>query len=254
MARLFSAFSNDSASVDASLIDGNPWATWCKFKCGGGANWHTLLCYAVADETTVYTQLVIDKSGGGLLKVNAAHLGKDFTDTVNVCDNAWHTAMVVEYSSGGMQYAELWLDGELRGTTVGTANPSYAEYFDRFAVGRKMHASPVEALTGTVAEVGIVAARPNSDQAVALHRGLPGRRVFGKDMKGDWPLWGRHSPEIDLSGLANNLTLSGTSAANHAPVTPFTAKWAAGVLLIQIGGPPPTRRVYVGDVLIRVPA
>jgi len=254
VARTFSAFSNENAVVDASFITANPWTMWCKFKAGSGVGYHTLLFYGLAGQTTIYEQLLIYKGAGGVLKVYAEHLGTSFTDDVNVCDNAWHTAMVAEYSSGGMQYAELWLDGALRGATTGTSSPSYVADFDRFAVGRKMHASPTEALTGTVAAVGLAALRPSADQAVALHRGLPGRRVFGKDLKGDWPLWGLHSPEIDLTGSGNNLTLSGTTLANHAPVTLFTPKWAASMPVIHIGGPPPTRHVYVGDVLIRVPA
>ncbi len=257
MARKFAKLYNDSAYVDAQPVSANPWTMWCTFKQSIKNTYQTLLFYGRSDDTSNYTQLLTAQTSG-YLKVLANHLGTSYTSSTDVCDGVWHTAMVVEYSSGGQQYAELWLDGVLLGTTTGTATSSGVGVFTRFAVGRKMHSSPTEPTSATIAEAGVASVRANADQAMALYRGVKGRRVFGKDCKGDWPLWGLHGPEIDLSGAGNDLTLAGTTGgpllANHAPVTPFTPKWAASVPLSGAGGPASTRCIYLDDVLIRIPA
>lgn len=259
MARKFRKLYHDSAYVDAQPVSANPWTMWCTFTQAVKNTYQALLFYGYAGDASTYTELLTAQNSG-YLKVLANHLGPSvsFTNTTDVCDSVWHTAMVVEYSSGGFQYAELWLDGVLQGTTVGTASASYVGNFDRFAVGRKMHYSPTDPSSATIAEAGIASVRANADQAMALFRGLGGRRVFGKDCKGDWPLWGRHDPELDLSGAGNDLTLAGTTGgplvANHAPVTPFTPRWAASLPSNGAGGSASTRRVYLDDVLIRVPA
>lgn len=253
MSRKFQKLSNDSASVDAQPVSSNPWTMWCTFLQAVKNSNQTLLFYGNSGDTSTYTQL-LTLNGSGYLKVNASHLGTSYTNSTNVADCVWHTAMVVEYSSGGFQYAELWLDGVLQGTTTGTATSSGVGYFDTFAVGRKMHYSPTEPTSATIAEVGIASVRATYYQAQALACGVKGRRVFGTDCKGDWPLFGLHSPEVDLSGSRNDLTLSGTLLDDHAPVTPFTPRWAASSPSVGTGGVASTRCVYLDDVLIRVPA
>lgn len=48
------------------------------------------------------------------------------------------------------------------------------------------------------------------------------------------PIWGLHSPEIDLSTNGVVGTVTGTVRANDPPVTLFTPKWAAGAPLIEV--------------------
>lgn len=45
-----------------------------------------------------------------------------------------------------------------------------------------------------------------------------GRGAQNANLRGLWPLWGVASPELDLSGNLNNGTVTGATAADHAPV------------------------------------
>lgn len=69
----------------------------------------------------------------------------------------------------------------------------------------------------------------------------------------DLPLWGLHSPEIDLSGGGHTATVNGPTVVNGPPITPFTPKWSATVPLIETSDSA-TRRIYLDDVLISIPA
>lgn len=62
------------------------------------------------------------------------------------------------------------------------------------------------------------------NEIIALYRGVRPRRIRPTSIVGGWPLWGAHSPEIDLSGNGNSLAITGAVVANGAPVTLWTPK------------------------------
>jgi hypothetical protein len=80
-------------------------------------------------------------------------------------------------------------------------------------------------LDGFIAEAAIWNASLILPELDALLAGVPPHCVRPQALVGYWPLWGLQSPEPDLSGNANNMTLTGSPPqANHAPVTLFTRK------------------------------
>ncbi len=70
---------------------------------------------------------------------------------------------------------------------------------------------------GLIDEVGIFNRALSADEVSGLYRGKI-QDFSGTSLKGHWPLWGLHDPEIDLSGNGNSLTVNGTARANGAPV------------------------------------
>jgi hypothetical protein len=73
---------------------------------------------------------------------------------------------------------------------------------------------------GMIAEVAIWNDILSPGEQLSLQVGVNPNRVRRTALAGYWPLWGNHSPEPDISGNVLNGILSGTSGANHAPVTP----------------------------------
>jgi hypothetical protein len=77
---------------------------------------------------------------------------------------------------------------------------------------------------GIVAEVAIYNTLLSGTQMQALNKvcpiGISAKRASLPIPAGYFPLWGASSPEPDLSGHANNGTLTGTAQANHPPCTP----------------------------------
>lgn len=72
---------------------------------------------------------------------------------------------------------------------------------------------------GKLAEIGVWNVALSAGEALALGKGVSPRLIRPLSLKGYWPLWGAHSPEIDLSDNGNDATITGSvSAADHAPV------------------------------------
>ena len=64
------------------------------------------------------------------------------------------------------------------------------------------------------------------------------------------PMWGLSSPEPDLSGNANNGTLTGTSYADHPPVTGYTKKKSTVFLSTPAPpGPPVASELFVNQAI-----
>jgi len=118
-------------------------------------------------------------------------------------------------------------------TRVAVYPPSNTQYFD-----------------GRIADVAIWSAALTADEIVALSKGVHPRRICPSALKGFYPIWGLHSPEVDLSGLGNDLALAGAPArADDPPVEPFSRRWWGTIPLIETAPPPsgqPTMRRWGG--------
>ena len=121
---------------------------------------------------------------------------------------------------------KFWVDGVSEGIDASSAGGF--SFFDTVAVGESRDLTPGSAFSGDVAEYGISSNRLFDHRATALAAGVNLRHVFGTNLKFHAPLWGLSSPEPDISGAQKDLVLTGGPIrANHPPVVPFTAKWAA---------------------------
>lgn len=73
---------------------------------------------------------------------------------------------------------------------------------------------------GRVCEVGFWDTVLLAGELAALQSGKTPKAIRRTHLVAYYPLYGAKSPEPDLSGGVNNGTLTGTSVANHCPVSP----------------------------------
>lgn len=80
-----------------------------------------------------------------------------------------------------------------------------------------------------MAEAAIWNVALNAREVAALAVGVCPLRVRPGSLVGYWPLWGTHTNEPDLhpesaDATRREMTNNGTTAANHAPVMPFSRR------------------------------
>lgn len=82
-----------------------------------------------------------------------------------------------------------------------------------------------EPFGGDLAEVAIWSAVLTDQEILALARGLSPFAVRPASLVSYVPIWGLHSPEIDLKTPANTWTVTGATRSSHAPVVPFSRRF-----------------------------
>lgn len=99
---------------------------------------------------------------------------------------------------------------------------------DACSIGYSIDTTPAGPFSGRIAEATIWNASLDDDEVAALATGIWSFRMRPGNIVAYWPLWGLHSPEIDCSLGARQMTLvNGPVLANHAPVAPFIGSSAA---------------------------
>lgn len=125
----------------------------------------------------------------------------------------WEHVVAVKNGTGaGAQ--KMYRNGVFVGTA--TSNKSIQNTANTLRVGQASDGS--QQFAGTIAEVGIWDVVLSDAEILALAAGVSPRQVRPGSLKGYWPLYGAGSPEPDLSGNQNNMTVSSAAAADHAPV------------------------------------
>jgi len=217
-----------------------------KADCGNFAdNLATMTVACWIKDSTIAGQLVLAKlSAGGIasgtgwalyfsasgklvgLIQQGATIFSNPIDSLNVwLDGTWHHIAMTWNGTNCVIYA----DGEQVATD--TMHGAFTSYSNAVNVLLGTDAKPEFFFNGSLAEVGIWNVVLTINELRALAGGvlvpfggaLP-YRVRPSALLAYLPLWGFASPEIDLSGNGHTGTLTGTSAANHAPVTLFTPK------------------------------
>jgi hypothetical protein len=127
--------------------------------------------------------------------------------------NAWVHIAAVYLSGAGT--GTIYLNGavDVGPSPVGTAATDTAS----FTIGERTYAANNNFFNGLLADVAIWNTNLSSLQIAQLANGYRPVDVNSANLKGWWPLSGYSSPEPDLSGNANNGTLTGTSAAPMPP-------------------------------------
>jgi Concanavalin A-like lectin/glucanases superfamily len=116
----------------------------------------------------------------------------------------------------------LYVDGVASGTSSSSA---HAPTLNTGVSGGDQTAAEF-----TVWNVGL-----SAGEIAALSAGARTRSIRPLSQLLYWPLYGLSSPEPDLSGNGNNGILTGTSLADHAPVTLCKPGW--GTYLAQAAAP-----------------
>lgn len=96
---------------------------------------------------------------------------------------------------------------------------------DRTTIGSILMGGRQDYVSGRQAETCLYTAALTTKEIAALATGARCGRVRPTALLGYWPLWGQHSPELNLGTNHTGMTLvNGPTASRHAPVMPFTRR------------------------------
>ena len=154
-----------------------------------------------------------------LLDYNGAYAGI-FSTTGTFTQDVWHHALLRFYNAGTGQTNTLWANGAQDGTLAsGSFTLSANVVIAGFLTGSTSINKDVD-----IADFAWWDTNLSDNEVIALARGMNPGRVRQANLLAHLPLWGLHSPEIDLSAYSDTATVTGTSVANGPPVTLFTPK------------------------------
>lgn len=232
MARLFVRANNQRFSKDVAPVTAAPFTMAAWFRAVGITQRQALMW--LGDKDVTNNNWVLELAGATAgdpieFRIRDASGTTVAATTTGFSANTWHLAMGREASATDHR---VTIDGGSQGTSSSSKSPIGA---DRIAIGRRMSSSPSDALDGRLAECMLWDVVLTADEETALFNGINPGLIRPTNLKGHWPVWGLHSPEIDLSNQNNALTVGGTGTpaqANHAPVMSFTRK-SASVPLIE---------------------
>jgi hypothetical protein len=115
--------------------------------------------------------------------------------------------------------ATLWVNGASQGTDTGTPTNNPSGFF-RIGSGSGSFSG-----TRSFADAAYWTAVLTQAELTALSKGARPNTIRPASLTLWLPLDGLQSPEPDLSGNANNGTLTGTASAFGPPIAPFTPRW-----------------------------
>jgi len=188
----------------------------------------TIHCWFRPDINNAWQRLVTKYGAGqGQYALSVSDVGKVnvavtdgsglvFTNgNTTVSTGAWH-AIGMTKDGNGTSNLIPWLDGSNNGNAVNSGS-SIVNSTSPLRVGLDNdNFGPAD---GRIAEVAIWDVALTAAEFGALAKGTSPLFIRPAGLKGYWPIWGVASPEADLSGNGNNLSVTGTLAlADHAPV------------------------------------
>jgi len=153
-------------------------------------------------------------------------------------NNVWHHCCVTIAKPAGT--CIIYVAGSQESTT--TASQIANDYTDTYPVLIGVERTETLFFGGSMAEVGIWNVVLTAGEILALAKGCRTASVRPASLVGYWPIWGLASPEPDMSGNANNGTLTGTAKANGPPIDRFT--WT-NPNFYQAASSPPTSPLFL---------
>lgn len=192
----------------------------------------------------------MDSNGTGVISAiarNGGTQGAATTTTGAFSAGVWnHAAAVFNTNSS----RSAFLNGANKVTETTAATPGTMNLTTLGMLNRG--GSLFIPVNGRLAHCAIWDAALADDEIAALARGVNPFRIRPANIW-YWPLWGNHSPEIDLSRNAASMTLTGSPAkADDAPVAPFLMNYWGSYPSDETSGPPPdpstlvTRKALLG--------
>ena len=216
MARDFDGPSDDMATVEVAPVTAAPITMCCWFRPPTATISASLMFLGDKDVTSHYFAVRAQGATAGdpVAAFTAAGGFANASTSTGFSANVWNHAAGVFAASNDRR---AYLNGGGKGTNTTNRTPSGV---DRVRIGRLGDSTPSADYTGRIAEATIWNVALTDDEVLALAGGVSCFRIRGGNIVGYWPLFGA-SPETDFSGNGNNLTLSGTTIVDHAPVAPM---------------------------------
>jgi|SRR6516162_2360494 len=189
----------------------------------GGAGFGTL--FGTGNGTSSGTEIFTNGTSNHQLQVYFSTTQGEWQWAIP-SQNVWHTLGLNYDNSSVSNDPVVYIDG-VSVSVTNTLRP----------VGTLVAASPANLTIGNLPNNGVAWDGNVADAAVwdgvlltatehaALGRGARPYQIRKGSLKGWWPLDGFSSPEPDLSGNANNGTLTGTTRVFGPPMMAFTPRW-----------------------------
>lgn len=214
MARKFVRASSQYLELAAAVLTATPFTMSAWFNTSSATTVQGIVGLNASANTTNYFRLDVDAAN----KVRMGTSGTFTSTSTTFSVGTWNHAAFVSIASNSRA---VYLNGAGKATNTSGVTPSGLNLTD---VGCDGGSSRSNYFNGSIAEVGIWNVALTDQEVSALAAGALPHTVRPGKLVAYWPLWGLHSPEIDLSGSAQNMVITGATAANHAPVTLFTRK------------------------------
>lgn len=122
----------------------------------------------------------------------------------------WHHFVVSWVAASGE--ATFYVDGASLGSATTGAETAIFDSTASFIVGQNANLPAGFYFDGLMADLGIWARALRASDVAELYAGTPPSKLQTANLKGSWPLFGSISPETDLSGNGNTLTLTNSPA------------------------------------------
>lgn len=169
-------------------------------------DWFRLICFG---------NVANDPVGMG---ASAANTSSDASSTTgpNGTANTWYHAAG---TSSAANQRTAYFNGSSAASNTDSRTPGSV---NTTSIGRLPRNGTALYFDGRLAEVGIWNVALNANEVAALAGRVSPRHIRPESLVGYWPVWGLHSPEIDLTANNRQMTVTGATLANHAPVAPFT--------------------------------
>jgi len=239
VARLFNDAASDYAGLTQAVVN-RPFVYGCWVYTDTVALTQCAMSLGNSATATPYFALHCDGAAAGdpvtwYQRDDAA--GTAFTNTTSgFVANTWHHICAIEAATDSRS---VFIDGGGKGTN---ATARGALTLNRTGIGCLLRTGTVFHFSGRIAwpafwDLSVWPGATGPDKAAAFEAAaLPGLAAgippwkFPLGLVACWPLWGYHSPEIDLMG-AYDLTLSGTTRAEGPPVSPMWMMRRSGLFV-----------------------
>ena len=207
---------------------GDEGSLWSKWGAGGTRQWNLVsLNKAAPSNIEIQMNGVAKFTGGANIALDTKYL------IVVGCEG---DSSANDIHLNVLNMAGTFLDDDVTGTGAGPVS----NLTEPVRLGAKGGSG--DELQGSLGYAAYIDAFISSKNEMLAYLGNPIRVAKIMEARNSaeliMPLWGRHSPEIDLSVNGVSGTLTNATAANDPPVTLFTPKWAASTPLIEVGAPP----------------
>jgi hypothetical protein len=241
VARLFDDTNTDFLEHAGAVLTGVPITLAAWFRTDTATASQDLVCLVDKGANSNFRLNLGGNAAGDPVRavVNAGGTPSLAATSTGYTVNTWHHAAAV-FSATNARAA--YIDGGSKGTNSDSVVPSG---IDTTAIGYLPALVSQAYLSGRIAEVAIWNVALSDAEVAALARGLAPLYVQPGALVGYWPLWGLHSPEIDLTVNNRQMTVDGAVAADHAPVAPFSRRrWGSYPLVEAAAGGAPRQAMY----------
>lgn len=216
MSRNFVSASSQYLERTGALVIAHPFtvSAWVRRDANVAAT-----IFSIMTSVTASNGFRLEINGARSVRAIAIGIGTGVAATVaTASENVWHHVAAVFESTTSRH---VYLNGGNKVTNTTSASPGVNP--DVTTIGRIGGHTPATYWTGDIAELTVWNVVLTDQEVAILAKGIRSRRLRPINCIAYYPLWGTHSPEIDLVSIPNSMTVTGaTRGIGHAPVEPFS--------------------------------